>query len=78
MDMINTSEANTVLLLLTQMAVEIAAIEAMAALTSDWDTARNLGQLAEGCRELLDFFTQQPDLMDGAEPWRPSTSTQSG
>jgi hypothetical protein len=77
MDMINASEPNPALPFLTQMAIEIAAIETMAASTPDWTTARNLGKLAEGCRELLDFFTQLPGLMDGAEPWRPSTSTSS-
>jgi hypothetical protein len=71
MDELNIGQQSSALALLHCMAAEIAAIERLASQTPDWTTARHLGTLAEGFRDLLDFFTQVPGVMDEAVPWQP-------
>lgn len=63
------------LALLEAMANEIAAIDQLAERTSDWSTSRHMTMLAEGFREILDYFTRVPGLLDGVEPWHPGNST---
>jgi hypothetical protein len=67
-------QQTSALAMLQVMAQEIAPIERLASDTPDWNTAPHLGMLADGFRNLLDFFTQLPGIMDEAAPWEPTGS----
>jgi hypothetical protein len=67
-------QQTSALAMLHCLAREIAALERLALQTPDWSTARHLGKLAEGFRDLLDFFTQLPGIMEEAGPWERKVS----